>query len=102
MAYLDNTAPPDTEAVANGAQRIRELKGLLNTLISQIFSDAGAFLSGWITQAMVATGAIGNAQLAANAVGASNIADNTLPVTKLATEPPAPWCSTMAAATRQL
>ena len=55
MSYLDNTVPADTDAVQLGASRIRDLKTALNSLISQVFTDAGAFLSNWVLGPMIAS-----------------------------------------------
>jgi hypothetical protein len=84
MSYLNDTIPADTEAVKQGANRIRELKTQLNALISQIFNDAGEFLTKWITQAMLGDKIVGTGQIADGAIGATQIADGSITLTELA------------------
>jgi hypothetical protein len=86
MSYLQETLPADTEAVTLGASRIRELKVELDTLIEQIFEDAGTFTPGWIKQngaagstSMFTAGAIQSADIANNAIGTPQL--NALSVT---------------------
>ncbi len=54
MSLFNDTLPSDDESVKLGASRIRETKTTLNTLLSQIFTDALAFLPNWITGPMIA------------------------------------------------
>lgn len=54
MPIFDDTIPANTEALGLGAQRIRELKTSLETLLGNIFSDsAGTFLSDWVVGDML-------------------------------------------------
>jgi hypothetical protein len=78
MSYLNDLIPADTEAVKMGAQRIRELKTSLNTVLAGVFNDAGNFLSKWVTGGMVADGAIGSVALADAAVTASKLGASVL------------------------
>lgn len=98
MPYLDETIPPDNEAVTLGASRIRELKVNLDAIIEQIFEDAGTFVPGWITAAgatgatsMFAPGAVkaadvgvlGTPNLGPGIVTLANMAVQSVDATKL-------------------
>jgi len=74
MSYFDDSIPTDTEAVKRGAERIRGVKTALNTVLGKVFTDAGNFLTKWVTTSQVADGAIGATQLAADAVTAAKLA----------------------------
>ena len=62
----------------NGANEIRTLKAALNTLISQVWTNTGVFLTGFITGNMIATGAVGTTQLAAASVTNTVLAPGAL------------------------
>ncbi|MEI6196621.1 MAG: hypothetical protein WCS42_20075 [Verrucomicrobiota bacterium] len=69
MALLDQTSPPDTEALKLGAQRIRELKTKLNAVLGALFDDAGDFKATVIPGSALA-GEISGAKLASLSIPA--------------------------------
>jgi hypothetical protein len=84
MAIFNATEPANTEAVKLGAQRIREMKTTLNTLLSQIFDDALVFLSSWITTAMITDSNVTTAKIADSNVTTAKIADSNVTTAKIA------------------
>lgn len=78
MSYLDATIPTDNEAVKIGASRIRSLKQQLNSVLGQIFTDAGAFLSKWVQQSHLADAAVGETQVADSAITTAKLAPGVL------------------------
>lgn len=78
MSFFNDTVPSGSEAVKLGAQRIREMKTSLNTVIGKIFSDAGEFLTKWITTSQLGDRVVGMEQLADGAVGATQLAQAAL------------------------
>lgn len=72
---IDVTSPQDSEAVSQGASRIRELKTQLLSLIGQIFKNDGTtgFLSKWITQAMIGDTVVGTGQVVDKAITAAKM-----------------------------
>ncbi len=94
MAIFNVTVPTDTEAVKLGAQRIRELKTDLNTLLGTVFEDNGnpkvntvgtdQIVALAVTTAKIANLAVTAAQLAADAVTTAKILDANVTTAKLA------------------
>jgi len=76
MSLFDDSIPANSEAVRLGAQRIRELKTTLNTLLGEIFSAAdGTFITGWIQTAMIDALQVTAAKLATNSVTITKLPD---------------------------
>ncbi len=74
LSPLDSTQPPDSQSVALGAQAIRTLTANLDEMLGQIFDSNFNFLTGWITPAILGSGAVTPPALAPGAVTAPAIA----------------------------
>lgn len=72
MSLFNNLAPADTDAIKNGAADIRSTKGILNSLLGQIFADDLTFLAGFVTNTLL-SGSADDDDDAIRAVGANNI-----------------------------
>lgn len=83
MSYFDATIPANSEAVKLGAQRIRDLKTSLNTLIASLWNDAGVFLSNVIPAASLVNSSVTSAQMAANSVVTAAITDANVTTAKI-------------------
>lgn len=89
MALFDDTIPPNTQPVKLGAERIRELKTQLNTVLAELFEDNGTLSDDTITSAMIQDLAILTAHLAvgilsADTDGRAKMADGYLTLAKIA------------------
>lgn len=67
MAIFNTAIPANSEPVKLGAQRIREMKTTLNSALSQLFDDSLAFLTNWVTGAMLQSDASVDASRAVSA-----------------------------------
>jgi len=78
---IDDTIPKNTEAVRFGAQRIREIKTILNATFGQIFNNDGpsyTFQTGWLPSASIANLAIVTVKIADLAVTTVKLAVGVL------------------------
>lgn len=73
-----SASPPDTEAWRLGAQRIRELKDLLQTYISKFLDNAGAFKTNVVPGTILTNASVGLAQMGAGSVNTPQLVDGAL------------------------
>lgn len=80
MSLFNDTLPPNTEAVRNGASRIREMKTTLNAALGQLFNDDTSLKSAIWGTASIQDGAITTAKLLDHCVTTVKLAIGALSV----------------------
>lgn len=66
MSLFDSSVPSDGEAVKNGASRIREVKGILQTILSILFNDDYTFKTNVVPGTALEDGTVNYAKLNAD------------------------------------